>query len=136
MGIPSTRLVSSAKLLRNGSRSREAMEEILQEAKLFDLGWNKIEQSGATKMMLAKLKEAAAQPDAFLRQAVVISPTLMRCACAARATSQRLPLDEQALAQMNLKPFLRSQVAVEAVGSACLIHDKPIFGTLGIYPNT
>ena len=100
---------------------REATEEILHQAGL-SLSWNEIEESKAlAKLTLAELRDFLSRPDSFVREAIVRSPALMRKACTARATSLNLPMDQRFLAQMDLKPFLRGQMAAEAA-SPCPIH--------------
>ena len=87
------------------------------------------------------LEEDVAQPDTFLRQSVVASRSLMIRACAVRAqgdlaTDEALskdfglaPLDEEALSQMDLGPYLRRDFAQEAANLTELL-DKVLAACL------
>ena len=92
---------------------RDAAEDILEQAGLSSPSWADIQQSGAANLTLAQLQEAAAHPDAFLCQALIASPALILDACTARARSQSLPVDKQALLQMDLR-FRQSEIATQA----------------------
>ncbi|CAE7405136.1 UVR8 [Symbiodinium sp. CCMP2592] len=99
---------------------REAVEEALRHAGLSGLSWAEIQKSGATDLPLSELKQAAKDPDAFLRQAVASSPSLLQKACTCRAASQDLQIAELAL-PTDLAAFLRSQAATPAADLVCML---------------
>ena len=76
---------------RRRQKRTKALEQLLQAIQpelhhaQVDLSWEDLEDSGALLVPLAELEIAAAEPGAFLRRAVVDSPSLLLRACTLRA---------------------------------------------------
>ena len=84
---------------REAARRRlcSAVEDGLSKA---GLGWEDLVQSGALDISLAQLHEAAHQPDAFLRNAVASSPSLLAKALDARAAASNQEACARELAEL------------------------------------
>lgn len=88
---------------RRRQKRTKALEQLLQAIQpelhhaQVDLSWEDLEDSGALLVPLAELEIAAAEPGAFLRRAVVDSPSLLLRACTLRARATGAELKATAL---------------------------------------